>query len=145
MDDMEKRFANASLIGWIHLISKNEIKYIKSQVKDLGLGHEVRYILQIYHNPNCSQDDLINVYGESKAGISKSLKKLEDCGYITREINPENRRKYMLKTTDKACELVPRIRELILDWENKAGLDEYDSEFRERMNKIAVNSMKLID
>ena len=49
------------------------------------------------------------MFAQSKASIAKSVKKLEDEEYITREANPKNRRKYMLKTTSKANELVPKI------------------------------------
>ncbi|OED01720.1 hypothetical protein A9505_02310 [Methanobrevibacter sp. A27] len=99
----------------------------------------------IHDNPNCSQDDLVNIYGESKANVAKSLKKLENNGYITRNMNPENRRKYMLKTTKKADELIPKIRKISLDWEIKVGIDENDYELKEKIRQIAINGMKLID
>ena len=98
----------------------------------------------VYDNPGCSQDDLVNMYGESKANIAKSLKKLEDNEYIKREVNPENRRKYMLKTTSKADELVPKVRQISKKWEMEVGIDEMDEEFREKLKSIAINGMKLI-
>ena len=76
---------NAPIIGLIHNISKNQMKYLNSRIADFNLGKEVRYIMMIYDNPNCSQEDLVTYYGESKANIAKSLKKLEDDGHITRE------------------------------------------------------------
>ncbi|MCQ2970551.1 DNA-binding transcriptional regulator, MarR family [Methanobrevibacter gottschalkii] len=145
MDKSPDVFDNAPIIGWIHNISKNQLKYLNSQIQELNLGREVRYIMLIHDNPNCSQDDLVNIYGESKANVAKSLKKLENNGYITRNMNPENRRKYMLKTTKKADELIPKIRKISLDWEIKVGIDENDYELKEKIRQIAINGMKLID
>ncbi|WP_432645557.1 MarR family winged helix-turn-helix transcriptional regulator [Methanobrevibacter sp.] len=144
MDKIPDVFDNAPLIGFIHNISKNQLKYLDSQIQGLNLGREVRYIMIIYDNPNCSQDDLVNIYGESKANIAKALKKLETQGYIIRKVNPKNRRKYMLKTTKKAEELVPKIRQISLDWESKVGIDENDYELKEKIKKIAINSMNII-
>ena len=145
MDKSPDVFDNAPIIGWIHNISKNQLKYLNSQIQELNLGREVRYIMLIHDNPNCSQDDLVNIYGESKANVAKSLKKLENNGYITRNMNPENRRKYILKTTKKADELIPKIRKISLDWEIKVGIDENDYELKEKIRQIAINGMKLID
>lgn len=138
-------FENSPIIALIHNISKNQIKYLSSQIQEYDLGREVRYIMMIYDNPNCSQDDLVNIYGESKANVAKSLRKLEDEGYITRTTNPENRRKYMLKTTKKADELVPKVRKISHDWEIMVGIDSLDSEFKEQLRQIAINGMDLVE
>ena len=99
----------------------------------------------IYDNPNCSQDDLVNIYSESKAKIAKSLKKLEDNGYIIRKVNPDNRRKYMLKTTPKGNELVPKLREITKKWQKEVGIDNDDHELIKKLKQIALNSKKLIE
>ncbi len=145
MDKNPDVFDNAPLIGLIHNISKNQIKYLNSRIQELNLNREVRYLMMIYDNPNCSQDDLVNIYGESKANMAKSLKKLEEQEYIVREVNPNNRRKYMLKTTKKADELVPKIRQISLEWEEKVGINREDYELKEKIRKIAINGMNLID
>ena len=97
---------SSPLVAWIHNLSKNHFKYLKSKIAEFDLGHEVRYIMMIYDNPCISQDDLVIMSGQSKGNIAKSLKKLEDDGFIKREVNPENRRKYMLKTNSSPLEVV---------------------------------------
>ena len=138
-------FNKSPLIGLIHNISKNQIKYLNSRISDMNLGRELRYVMMVYDNPNCSQDDLVCLYGESKANIAKALKKLESEEYIKRDVNPDNRRKYMLKTTPKADELVPKIRQISLDWEHEVGISDDDYKIKERLREIAINSMDLID
>ena len=136
---------NSPFIAWIHNISKNQMKYLNSKIKDLNLGHEMRFIMGIYDNPGISQDDLVSMFGQSKANVAKSLKKLEDQGYIQREVNPENRRKYMLKTTSKGNELVPQLRKISKDWEAEVGITDEDYELKKRIKEIAINGMKLTE
>ena len=132
---LDEIFDNPPFIAWIHNISKNQLKYINSQIEDLDLGHDIRFVLMIYDNPGISQDDIVNISGQSKASIAKSLKKLEERGFIERKVNPENRRKYMLKTTSKADEIVPEIRKISKNWEKKVGINEDDEELRKRIKE----------
>ena len=132
-------------IAWIHNISLNQQKYMKMKCNDLDLGHDVRYIMFIYDNPGCSQEDLVSMFGQSKGNIAKILKKFEDDGFIKREINPQNRRNYMLNTTDKGNELVPKFRQISLDWEKEVGITDLDADLKKRLAEIAVNTIKLIE
>ena len=118
---------------------------MKTKFKHLNLGHDVRYIMFIYDNPKCSQEDLANMFGQSKGNIAKVLKKLEDDNYITRQINPENRRKYMLSTTQKGDDLVPKYRQYSRQWEKEVGITDDDEELKKRIKEIAINANKLVE
>ncbi len=135
---------NSPFVAWIHNISLNQQKYMKSKFKGLNLYHDIRYIMYIYDNPNCSQDDLVKMFCQSKGNIAKVLKKLEDEGFIERQTNPENRRKYMLNTTEKASKLVPEYRRISKEWEKEVGITDDDNELKERLKEIAINGSKLI-
>lgn len=130
-------------IAWIHNISLNQQKYMKTKMSGFDFAHDVRYIIFIYDNPNCSQDDLVNMFGQSKGNIAKILKKFEDQGYIKRQTNPENRRKYMLTTTGKGDELVPKIRQISKEWEKEVGITDEDVELKQRIMEIAIKGMRL--
>ncbi len=136
---------NSPFVAWIHNISLNQQKYLKSKIDEFDFDHNMRYIIFIYDNPNCSQEDIVNMFGQSKGNIAKVLRKFEDDGYIKREINPENRRKYMLNTTEKGNEIVPKIRQVSKDWEVKVGITDEDYELKQRIMEIAINGMKLIE
>ena len=136
---------NSPFIAWIHNISLNQQKYMKSKINDFDFDHNMRYIIFIYDNPNCSQEDIVNMFGQSKGNIAKVLRKLEDKGYIKRETNPDNRRKYMLNTTEKGSEIVPKIRQISKDWEAEVGITDEDYELKKRIMEIAINGMKLVE
>ena len=116
---------------------------MKSKIKDYDFGHDVRYLMYIHDNPKCSQENLVTMFCQSKGNVAKIIKKFEDDGYIKREINPQNRRKYMLTTTDKANDLVPKFRQISKDWEMEVGLTDNDYELRKRLREIAINGMNL--
>ena len=135
---------DSPLIAWIHNISLNQQKYMKSKIKNYDFGHDVRYLMFVYDNPDCSQEDLVNMFAQSKGNIAKILKKFEDDGFIERNVNPQNRRKYMLNTTDKANELVPKFRKISKEWELEVGITDGDWEFKKRLEEIAIRGMEII-
>ena len=143
-DEFQGIEEKSPLIAWIHNISLNQMKYMKSKFSQYDLGHDVRYILFIYDHPNCSQEDLVKMFAQSKGNISKVLKKFEDDGFIKREINPNNRRKYMLNTTKKGSELVPKYRQISKEWEKEVGITQEDYKLIKGLSEIANNGMKLI-
>ena len=144
-DDYCKNLKEKSpAIAWIHNISLNQQKYMKKKLSEHNVDHEMRYVLFIYEHPNSSQQDLVNMFGLSKGNIAKTLKKLEDQNYIKREINPDNRREYIINTTEKGNEFAPKFRELSREWEKKVGINEEDAEFKEKLISIAENAVKLI-
>ena len=139
----EKMIENSPTIGLIHNISKNQMKYLNSKISKHNIGMEIKYIMMVYDNPNCSQSDLVKLTGESKSNIAKALKKLESQQLITRNTNPENRRQYMLKTTPTADKLVPEIRKISKEWEKEVGIYN-DNILKEKLQKIAIKAMDLI-
>ncbi|WP_295113439.1 MarR family winged helix-turn-helix transcriptional regulator [uncultured Methanobrevibacter sp.] len=136
---------NSPFVAWIHNISLNQQKYMKSKFSNVDFGHDVRYIMFIYDHPGCSQDELVSMFGQSKGNIAKILKKFENEGYIKREVNPQNRRKYMLNTTEKGSKLVPEYRRISKEWEDEVGITQEDMELKKRLEEIAIMGMKLIE
>ena len=51
----------------------------------------------------------------------------------------------MLNTPEKGSQLVPKIREILKEWESEVGLNDIDGEFREKLIQIAFNAQRLIN
>ena len=64
------------------------------------------------------------IFCQSKGTVAKTLRKLEDKGYIERIINKDNRQKYILKLTKKGDELIPVLKREADHWHNAVGLAE---------------------
>jgi DNA-binding MarR family transcriptional regulator len=127
-----------------HHIYKNKLDYAMKNPNNLVMIHESKYLMQIYNSKNLSQDDLANLFGQSKGTIAKHLRTLEDEGYIIREVDENNRRKYILKTTEKGNELaLLKINEL-KEWNDKVGISDLDEECIKRIRQIARKSEEIL-
>ncbi len=125
-------------------IYKNKLNYTMKNPSNIPLIHESKYLIHIYNEKNLSQDDLANIFGQSKGTIAKHLRTLEDEGYIVRRVDESNRRKYILKTTEKGDELaLLKINELE-EWNRKVGVLDLDDDSMEKFRKIARKSEEIL-
>ena len=87
-----------------------------------------RYITAIKRYPNTSQDFLADLFGIDKSLVARKTRKMEVSELITREPDPDNRRQYMLKLTDKGEETYLLIVKRSNEWEAliTGGIEEAD-------------------
>ncbi|MCR5026709.1 MAG: MarR family transcriptional regulator [Methanobrevibacter sp.] len=143
-DDNEDIFDLMPFFALAHHIYKNKLDYVMKNPNNIGMIHESKYLMQIYKNKNLSQDDLASLFGQSKGTIAKHLRTLEDEGYIIREVDDTNRRKYILNTTEKGDRLaVLKINELN-EWNDKVGVSELDEETIQKIRNIARKSGEIL-
>jgi DNA-binding MarR family transcriptional regulator len=62
---------------------------------------------------NLAQQELAEKLGCDKVQVVRIIDYLSEKGYVTREQNPHDRRKYGLKITEKAKKLIPDIKSAI--------------------------------
>ena len=123
-------FDDMSLILLMYNISQNGIKFARSKSKELTNLRDSYYLLKIYYSEiELSQEDLCDIFCQSKGTVAiKTLRKLEDKGYIERIINKDNRRKYILKLTKKGEEVIPVLKREVDYWHNSVGLAKISDE-----------------
>lgn len=139
MDNFDEKPFGALLF----IFTKNQRKYLNDRLKKYNLTiMQFTFLIKIY-NHNCSQADLANYFCVTKGSVAKSLRDLEEKDFVIRERIPENRRKYRLKCTDKAIDLMNVFKEIDKEWEEKVGLSDLNPDFVEKFRKLTVNSVKL--
>lgn len=139
------KFDSMPFIALIHHISKNKLKYSMKNPTHIDMVHEERYLMEIQKRRNLSQDDLANIFGQSKGTIAKALRKLEDKEYVKRKIDENNRRKYILNTTKKGEELAIQLKKDLEDWEKTVGIDKLDDETKNQLRQIARKSEEILE
>lgn len=77
------------------------------------------FIKYIYDHKEASAHDIEISFGLTKATVSENLNSLENSGYIIRESSPIDKRKKILKLTEKGDELRKKMKKLIEDNEDK--------------------------
>ena len=144
-NDKSDKFESMSFIALIHHISKNKLKYSIKNPNRIDMVHEGRYLIQIYKKENLSQDDLADMFCQSKGTIAKALRKLEDNGYVERKIDENNRRKYILKTTKDGEKLAILLIKDLEEWEKNVGIDRLDDDTKDQLRRIARKSEEILE
>lgn len=85
------------------------------------------------------------IFCQSKGTVAKTLRKLEDKGYIERIINKDNRRKYILKLTKKGEEVIPVLKKRDGLLHNASGLAEVSEETMDVIRAVARKSYNLVN
>ena len=143
-EEMDK-FDTMPFIALIQHISKNKLKYSLKNPNRIDMVHEGQYLMAIYEKKNLSQDDLANIFGQSKGTIAKALRKLEDKEYVERRIDDNNRRKYILNTTEKGEKLAILLKKDLNEWEEFVGIDKLDDTTKNQLKEIARKSEKILE
>ena len=80
---------------------------ITKQVKKYGLNQgQVDYLVLIAKYPNINQLDLTKKKKVGKASVTKALKLLEVNGFISREVDPYDKRNFMCTVTTKGEHII---------------------------------------
>lgn len=66
-------------------------------------------IMLIYENKEINQSKIAQLTNREPATITKALKRLQQQGYILREVNPIDSRKVRLSLTDKGIDVYKKI------------------------------------
>nr|WP_250416369.1 MarR family transcriptional regulator [Methanobrevibacter sp. TLL-48-HuF1] len=139
-------FDDMSLILLMYNISQNGIKFARSKSKELTNLRDSYYLLKIYYSEiELSQEDLCDIFCQSKGTVAKTLRKLEDKGYIERIINKDNRRKYILKLTKKGEEVIPVLKREVDYWHNSVGLAKISDESMAVIRDVSRKSYNLVN
>ena len=147
MTEKEKqwdKFDSMPFIAVIHHISRNKLRYAQKNPNHIDMVHEGRYLMENYKRKNLSQDDLATIFGQSKGTIAKALRKLEDKEYVERIIDENNRRKYILKTTEKGEKLAILLENDLKEWEEQVGIDKLDNKIKDQLREIARKTEEIV-
>lgn len=68
------------------------------------------YLMCIRNNPGLSQEQISSIMAVEKSSVAKAVKQLEAEGFITRTVNPNSRREYILVPTEKAEEAHEKLK-----------------------------------
>lgn len=142
---------NKSLAKEISIINKFTQIYHCETLKEYGINGsgQLGIVFQLFTNPEglCQEDIARNLILD-KASVSRMVKPLLKNSIIDREINPNDKRAYILKLNSKMLPLIPEIREKVLNWTDILckGMSPEDreklSELLEVLNKNGSHYIK---
>ncbi len=140
---LENRSDDIPLGVFVSIIHRTRIVHLNNEMKDLELtAGQIPFLIHLSHKEGITQDDLAVHLHIDKGTVARALKKLEDNGFIYREINPQNRRKYLLFLTEKGRQIVPKIYHIDKEWEKSVCSDLSDTEYHHLINTLQALAMK---
>lgn len=99
-------------------------------------------LIALYRNDGICQQTISEIYNLNKAAVGRGIKKLKSIGFITKETDPEDRRRQLIYLTAKAKEFQPKLKEILssVEAEMKQDLTKKEVEtFFKVIKKICNN------
>ena len=109
---------------------------------------ELPFLLRVRFSNEGTQNDLVNLFNVSDGYTAKLLRRFELVGLIERIEDPSNRRRKLVKLTDKGIKRTDKILKYIDYWEDTAlkGLDEEEIKvLKKALFKTVLNIEKFYD
>jgi len=127
-----------SISRYINVISRCGNMYRTDRLKgtDLGTAHHT-YLFTICRNPGISQEQLSRMIYINKSNVTRNLAVLEKNGYIERRPSEIDKRVMLVFPTQKAQDALPRLREIIHDWNELVAADFTEEELEQLRSMLA--------
>lgn len=138
---MQKLYQNRhavtdSIISIYDATSLMELRAFKEDMNVVRPKHkEVLYMHSILTIEDCTATDLCKLFDESKAMVSQTLNGMEKKGFITREKDPNDRRRHFIRVTQKKIDEM-NIEVSIIDNTVDDVLKKYSKEEVDKAAKI---------
>lgn len=90
------------LFSLLRSIIKNMRKVLDKEISVYGIGHaEMRLLMMMFDVGSCRQEELTTKVEVDRSNVGRSLKKLEQLGYVKRTRDPEDTRSFRVSVTEK--------------------------------------------
>ncbi|WP_138493751.1 MarR family winged helix-turn-helix transcriptional regulator [Paenibacillus pinistramenti] len=114
-----------SLGKLLSLINRMNQRRLAGRLKEYGIGgggvHS--YLKVILHNPGLTQEELTTDLKFDKATTTRSVRQLEEAGYIERKVDEKDRRSYRLYPTAKGREFAPVLSAILKESNDRLSRD----------------------
>jgi MarR family transcriptional regulator, temperature-dependent positive regulator of motility len=126
------------------IVTRERFIFLNERLRPLGLTFgQFPVLMRLSHEQNIMQENLVRHFFLDKGTIARAARKLEAAGYISRIVDPDDRRAVRIFLTEKGEEIIPRLRAIEKEWARRVsnGLSAEEREQAESlMRRIARNS-----
>lgn len=133
----------------ISYISRSLGRYIDMKTKHLNVSNfTIPFLTYLYEHNGIHQDMLAKDLQFDKSSAARAVASLERHGYLTKTIDPENRRRNIIKITEKALGIKEEVYQILKQTTEKlfAGFSESQIDayfvYTEQINLTAKAMLK---
>ena len=120
----------------LHKASRQLSVYLETHTRELGVspseGHVVTYLRSYAPAP---VGELVRVFGMKQSTLTSMLDRLERDGFLRREVNPDDRRSFLIHVTAAGVELAERL---------TAQLTRLEAEIRARVSDVEMDGFRAV-
>ena len=141
--DTKENSCEKSIGKWISILYRRFQMDINRELKPYDL-HSSQYIflVQLYKKNHVSQECLARELMIDKSATARVIKHLESTGYVTREVNPDDKRSYFVCLTEKSLGIKKDLHAILSAWNKKLtkslGFQDYEIAYN-LLEKMAVD------
>ncbi len=135
----KEEYPMISLLGkYISILHRQEQKSLNVSLKQYGLGYSsYNFLLYISKNEGSSQKDICQTLAINEALATRTMKKLEQKGYIIRKKEENDQRSYALYLTEHGREIIPKLIDAVYQW-----WEELTSDFDENQSSLLIAQLE---
>ena len=104
----------------ITMIARGHAIYINHHISCYGINASQLHLLyEISHKEDINQEQISVRCNINKGAVARSIRKLEDNGFVVRKVDENNRRQNKVSLTPKGKETLKKASEITERWENE--------------------------
>lgn len=131
----------------IHIINRNQRIYLNKKLEkyDLEVGSsQLKFLFNLYEEDEICQNKLAKRLSVDKATATRVLRKLEKVGYIEKYKDLNDKRKLLIRITEKGYSIKNDICDILNEWSNTLtkGFTENEQETFYKLLVRATNNSK---
>ena len=120
----------------ISLLYRQSQIYFNAELKKYQLGSgQYIFLLSLLKNEGINQEQLADIVKIDKTTTARAVAKLESEGYLTRETSLEDKRAYILHSTEKARSIQKVLGEILDRW-NDSMLADFTAEDKNTLRRL---------
>jgi len=112
-----------------HMINKYRHRFLDERFKDLEVSRaEAPYLHKIYKEEKMKMNSLISELPFHKSHTTRAINQLEKDGLVIKEINPEDKRGFVISITEKGRTVGGKVKKIFTDWDDMVNTVITDEE-----------------
>jgi DNA-binding MarR family transcriptional regulator len=133
----------------VSIINRSHAIFLNERLKpyNLSFGQFPVFMCLLKH-PDIMQESMARHFHLDKGTIARTVRKMEDAGYILRSVDPTNRRAFRLSLTEKGIHIAPEIMAIDRIWQETvcAGLSDSERQsFLSLLHQVTSDSLIAIE
>ena len=128
----------------ISLLYRQSQIYFNAELKKYKLGSgQYIFLLSLLENEGINQEQLADIVKIDKTTTARAVAKLEREGYLIRETSQEDKRAYILHSTEKARSIHETLERILTQW-NNFMLADFTAEDKQTLRRLLDRAIENI-